>query len=260
VKPLTLIMTMTLTAIMSNSVFAMSMTNPEFRIRAKFRDASDNSVGNADVRVQSRFMKIYYGGVVRNDDFKFKVQLDSASFANSDFDVFLAIAGASTDFFVGTVTADTAGIVDTTYKTPFKAADAPDLPLPAGFPEPVSVGDVVKIFDHTTSTLVLSAPLEEDIARGDVNQDGKVDIDDFPFLEANFGLPGVGPSNGDFDGDNLSDINDYNVFVANWTDKPQDIPPVPALVPEPVGAAVLFSCGAWLLGVRPRRHPKLRSC
>ena len=60
-------------AVMSTSALAQ-VENADFRIRADLRVPNDapwgagESVCNADFRIHSRFMQLYYGGVHRNDD------------------------------------------------------------------------------------------------------------------------------------------------------------------------------------------------
>ena len=48
--------------------------NPDFSIRADFRDAMGESVGNAKFLIKSRFLQVYYGGVSRKDEFRFQIQ------------------------------------------------------------------------------------------------------------------------------------------------------------------------------------------
>jgi hypothetical protein len=225
--------------------------NPDYRIRAEFDSFTGESVGNADFRVTSRFMQVYYGGVQRQDDFKFHVQLDSSNFADLSFDFFLSGPAIAGDYFLGTFLADSAGLVDVTYKNPWKPEDEPDLALPSDFPETISPGDQAKVRHHSTNALILSAFFEEEFARGDVNQDGEVDLLDFPFLEDNYGLTGVGPVFGDFTGDNKSNRDDYDVFVLNWTES-FDPPAEPALLPEPATMGLLGMAGLGLLGKRRR--------
>lgn len=119
----------------------------------------------------------------------------------------------------------------------------PDLPLPANFPEPINPGEILSLF-AAASTLpeigdplpagaaLLSAPLQERNARGDVNQDGHVDFDDFAYLQNNFDpyhvlAEHIGPVTGDFTGDNRSDMADYQIMSDNW-DNHDDIPQPPA--------------------------------
>jgi len=249
----TLIVTAAVILLAGGEVIAQNETNPDYRIRAKFRNVEDQSVGNADFRIQSRFMQLYYGGVVRQDDFKFKISLDSTDFANQVFDIII-MPDIATNFLIGTVTANTSGIVDVTWRNPFNpASDPPDREFPDNFPEPVEVGNIVKIFESGTSNLILSAELEEKFVRGDVNQDGKVDLTDFTFLETNFGQSGVGPANGDFTGDNLSNTDDYDLFVTNWTESTAP-PAEPQSVPEPA-SVLIFGLGiTMLLGGRRRKE------
>ncbi|MCA9244790.1 MAG: hypothetical protein KDA32_12580, partial [Phycisphaerales bacterium] len=81
--------------------------NPDFRIRADHRTpdngqwGADESVGHTEFRVTSRFAQVYYGGVLRADEFRFTVQLDFSGISgfdtefesspyNSDYDVYIS--------------------------------------------------------------------------------------------------------------------------------------------------------------------------
>jgi len=218
--------------------------NADLRIRADFRTsesaawAPDESVGHADFRIHSRFLQLYYGGVHRNDEFRFVVSVDftevsgfPAGFAtsefNTDMDAFINNA------FVGRVdmNAQSLGIGKLDYDS--RHATPPQLPLPANFPDPVNTGDIVRLFPAAlvvpqigaplpSGTPLFESPLGEQFERGDVNQDRDVDLLDFPFLSNNYDpyhVLGnhVGPAAGDFTGDNLADLADYNLFVQNWT-------------------------------------------
>lgn len=236
------------------AVFAQ-VENADFRVRAKFRTpddgswAADESVGHAEFRIKSRFMQVYYGGVSRADEYRFSVELDfrdisgfDQNFAggqwDTDWDVYI------NDGFVGRVPANSSelGLSELQYDSRHPDEDAG--PLPEGFPEVVDVGDTVRVFAASgtepaigdplpAGTPVFEQPIGEMFARGDVNQDGKVDDEDFPFLVPNFDPyhalqnEQIGPANGDFTGDNKSDQSDYDLFVANWTDS-QDPPEAPA--------------------------------
>ncbi|MCA9727875.1 MAG: T9SS type A sorting domain-containing protein [Candidatus Eisenbacteria bacterium] len=238
--------------IVAGSVAAQA-ENPDYRIRAKLRTPSDGgwgadeSVGNVEFRVHSRFLQIYYGGVRRQDEYKFKISFDytdisgfeenyPGSVYDTDYDAYI------NDGFVGRVfmNTETTGIGELVYDS--RHPEPPDLPLPDGFPEIVDAGDVASVYPATGPVPAIGdapptgAPLfvhvfEEQFARGDVDQNGKVDEEDFPFLLNNFDPldergPHVGPAFGDFSGDNRSDMVDYDVFVANWTES-QDPPPPP---------------------------------
>ncbi|MEZ6243110.1 MAG: GC-type dockerin domain-anchored protein [Phycisphaerales bacterium] len=241
---------------------AHAQANPDYRVRARFRTAPDaswganESVGHAEFRVHSRFGHVYYGGVVRADEFKFQVQIDYrdisgfdpeffASPFNADYDVYINNA------FVGRVFMSTEelGLAELVYDS--RHPNFPDLPLPENFPDPVELFDVVSVFPATGAAPEIGAPLPagdpmfqseliEEFARGDANMDGKVDEDDYAILASvydPFHLLGehVGPMAGDFTADNLADLDDYDTLVANWTDS-HDVPPEPEAVATPCAA------------------------
>ena len=145
--------------------------------------------------------------------------------------------------FVGRIdmNASTFGIGELEYDS--RHPELPTLPLPANFPDPVNVGDIVRVYGaaaelpaigaaRPAGAALLQKALVEEFDRGDANQDGHVDEDDFPFLAASYD-PGhtnglhIGPANGDFTGDNLADLADYEIFVQNW-DGGGDAPAEPA--------------------------------
>ena len=222
----------------------LAQLTTDFRVKSDFRNpdngawGANESVGNADFRVHSRFAAVYYGGVQRHDDFTFTVQIDfraisgfaanfPASPYNSNFDVYINNA------FVGRALMSTAtpGLATVTYKS--RQPVAPELPVPANWPSPIEVGSTVRVFAAgatapqiadplpTVGTPIYTSTLEEKWARGDANHDGHVNSADFAVLAANFdpaGLGGarIGPTRGDFTGDNRCDIADYNMLVLNW--------------------------------------------
>ena len=228
---------------------------PDLRIRAQLRTPSNGlwgaqeSVGNAEFRVHSRFLQLYYGGVHRNDEFRFTIQMDyrdisgfdtefAGSAYNANYDAYINNAfvgrvfmGAGADF----------GLAELQYDS--RHPDFPALPLPADFPDPVNAGDTVRIFfaDLTlppigaplpSGTPVYQSELQEQYARGDVNQDGHVDLDDYEVLALNYDPynvvgPHVGPAAGDFTGENQSNLADYTIMAENW-DSHDDVPPPPA--------------------------------
>lgn len=176
--------------------------NPDYRIRAQFRDESGESVGNATVKVISRFMQVYYGGVTRQDEYRFQVSLESSQYANRSFNVNV------NDFFVGTLNTDSQGYFDVTYRSDFHAGDEPDFPLPVGFPDPIDVGHTASIFDASNGSLVLTGIFGEEFDRSDSDHDGDVDDDDLDSWKNSYGQVGIGPANGDFTGDGRSNGRD----------------------------------------------------
>lgn len=226
--------------------------NPDFRLKGDFRTpdngqwGADQSVGNVDFRIQSRFLQVYYGGVNRLDEFKFSVQLDFrdiSGFAtqfitspyNTDYDVYI------NDDFVGRVPMN-AGLAELSYDS--RHPTPPTLPIPANWPSPIPTGSTVRVFfaasalpsigdPFPSGTPVFTTTLDEMFARGDANQDGRVDLLDYNILASKldpagfFGLH-VGPMAGDFTGDNASTLDDYATLVQNWTD---NTTPPPAPVP-----------------------------
>lgn len=227
--------------------------NPDFRIRARFRTAdngqwgANESVGSAEFRVRSRFAQIYYGGVTRSDEYRFRVQLDftqisgfATEFAgspyNTDLDVYIS------DSFVGRMPRNSVGLGMAILEYDSRNPTPPATLLPDGFPETVDVFETVRAFASAdvlpaigdpppVATPMFAAELVERFARGDVNQDGHVDSDDFPFLRDSYDPfhaidPHVGPAAGDFTGDNRSDAADYALLVQNW-DNSHDPPPEP---------------------------------
>lgn len=240
--------------VLASSWALAQTTNPDFRIRADFRTpdnglwAADESVGHAEFRVTSRFGQLYYGGVVRQDEFRFDVEIDltgvsgfathfPSSSYNVNYDVYID------EDFVGRAiqNVETFGIAQVGYDS--RHPSPPRLPLPANFPSPITEGSVVRVFVaasvlpeigdmYPSGEPLFVSTLEEPFARGDVNQDGDVDEADFALFSPHFDPPGlhglhVGPSLGDFTGDNASDLADYQTMATNWTGS-DSIPPVPA--------------------------------
>lgn len=185
--------------------------NPDYRIRAEFRDESGESVGNATVKVISRFMQVYYGGVTRQDEYRFQISLESSQYANRSFNVNV------NDFLVGTLNTDSQGFLDVTYRSDFHAGDEPDFPLPAGFPDPIDVGHTASIFDASNGNLVLSGIFGEEFERGDSDHDGDVDDDDLDSWKNSYGQLAAGPANGDFTGDNRSGGRDFLEWQRHYT-------------------------------------------
>jgi hypothetical protein len=227
--------------------------NPDFRIKGDFRTpdngqwGANESVGNVDFRIQSRFLQVYYGGVNRLDEFKFSVQLDfrdisgfatqfTASPYNTDYDVYI------NNDFVGRVpmSVTDAGLAELSYDS--RHPTPPTLPIPANWPSPIATGSTVRVFfaaatlphigdPFPAATPIFTTTLDELFARGDANQDGKVDLLDYNILATTldpasiFGLH-VGPMAGDFTGDNASTLADYDTLVLNWTSSAA-VPPAP---------------------------------
>jgi formylglycine-generating enzyme required for sulfatase activity len=95
---------------------------------------------------------------------------------------------------------------------------------------------------------VVKAP--EPTQRGDCDEDGDVDFDDFSVLAFNFGSTGDW-TDGDFDGDGIVDFDDFGALALNFgtTAAPA---PTGRTVPEPATAALLALGG--LVLVRGRRR------
>ena len=176
----------------------------DFRIRAKFRapdnglPGADASVGNAEFRVVSRFGKVYYGGVIRSDEFKFKVQFDFSQFTDEggdtslfevDYDVYI------NEGFVGRVDmAPGGGTLMGELEYDSRNPTSPALPLPIDFPQPVNVGDVAAVFTAALELPVIGnslppggialfeAAFEDRFLRGDFDSDGRIDENDIDTL------------------------------------------------------------------------------
>ncbi len=236
--------------------------NGDLRIRADFRlpDSAPwgdgTSVGHAEFRIVSRFMQVYYGGVLRADEYRFTTQIDftelddfttlfAASSYNTNYDVYI------NDGFVGRVIMNNSGLGIGELQYDSRHPSPPATLIPSTFPDPVNVGDSVSVYIAAATLPTIGAPrpsspaflqsdLVEEFARGDANQDGNVDDDDYSILASNYdpyhrSSNHIGPANGDFTGDNLSDNADYVLFVANWTESQQPpaeptavLPPCPA--------------------------------
>ncbi len=152
--------------------------------------AANESVGGVDFRVHSRFLAVYYGGVVRQDNFTFSVQIDfrsvpgfAANFTsspyNTDYDVYI------NSWFVGRVpmSSTDVGLAELTYQS--RHPTPPELPVPQNWPSPISPGSEVRAFAAAavlpaigdpfpggTPMFVLST-LNERFARGDADHDGQ---------------------------------------------------------------------------------------
>lgn len=224
----------------------------DFRVPSTGRWASGESVGGASFRVHSRYLAVYYGGVLRQDNFSFSVQVDFrdiSGFAenfgtspyNTDLDVYI------NDDFVGRVSMSQSafGLAELTYQS--RHPSFPELPVPANWPSPISPGSQVRVFAAAATlpnigdpfpsgqSLLALSTLEERFARGDADHDGHVDETDFAILAMNYDPqnlvgPHVGPMAGDFTGDNRSDLSDFEIMVLNWDDRhPPENPPVPCM-------------------------------
>jgi hypothetical protein len=248
---------------------------PDFRIRAALRTPAngawgeDESLGNAEFRIQSRFLHVYYGGVSRNDDYRFTIGLDftaisgfSSEFAsspyNTDYDVYIENA------FIGRLDMNASSLGQGSLEYDSRHATPPALPIPENFPEIVNTSDVIRFYAAAAALPAIGDPrpagqaliesaFEERYARGDANQDGHVDMDDYAYLAASydpFHLLGehFGPGAGDFTGDNLCDQADYGVLVENW-DSHDDVPAEPAPIAVPCYANCDSSAVAPVLNV-----------
>lgn len=234
-------------------VASAQVERPDYRVRASLRTPANGawgekeSVGNAEFRIQSRYLQVYYGGVRRSDEFKFNVEISFTDI--SDFETEFATSPYNSNYdiyiengYVGRAIMglEMPGVALLEYDS--RHPEFPSLPLPSNFPEPVDVGQRVRIYFAAatapavgdplpTGTPVFSSLLEERDRRGDVNLDGKVDEDDFAVLAATFDPtnafgPHIGPNQGDFTGDNRSDTADYTILSTNWTSNS----PVPVLL------------------------------
>lgn len=187
---------------------ALGQSNPDYRVKADFRTpdngawGANESVGNAEFRVQSRFLAVYYGGVARSDEFKFNVQIDftlisgfatqfASSTYNSNYDLYInnAYVGRA---IMGLVTP---GIAELQYDS--RHPSPPALPIPAGWPSPINPGSTVRVFFAAPVTPAIGDPfpagtpvfisdLAERFARGDANTDGRVDNSDFAIFAPKF--------------------------------------------------------------------------
>jgi hypothetical protein len=83
---------------------------------------------------------------------------------------------------------------------------------------------------------------------GDVNGDGRVDLDDFGVLKSHFGQSPAGAAEGDLDGDSTVDLADFGVLKASFGRSVV----TPAPEPATMGLLLLGGC-AWLLGSRSGR-------
>ena len=246
--------------------------NPDFRLRSEFRTpdngawGANQSLGNAEFRVRTRFVPtFYYGGVSSVDNFLFTVQIDfrgvtdfATGFAgspyNTSYDLYI------NNQFVGRVPMGSAspGLAALTFSS--RLPVAPELPLPFNWPTHVSIGSEVRAFAAAPTLPAIRDPfpvsgtplfvmstLEERFARGDANQDGHVNQLDLNILATRFdpahiGGARVGPANGDFTGDNFSDMADYAMLVQNW-DAGGTIPGAPlACVGVPTGPSSATVC------------------
>ena len=118
-------------------------------------------------------------------------------------------------------------------------------------------GDVLVLMSTSSGNQVdlISTPWAAAHNPGDVNGDGKVDINDLTIVLANYGKTGLVWSQGDIDGDPTGavDINDLTVVLANYN-KTYAGPGI-AAVPEPTGLAMvagLLLAAAW--GITRRRR------
>jgi hypothetical protein len=248
---------------------------PDYRIRAALRSPAngqwgqDESLGNAEFRIQSRFLHVYYGGVSRNDDYRFTIGLDftaisgfSTQFAaspyNTDYDVYIENA------FIGRLDMNAQTFGQGALEYDSRHATPPALPVPENFPAIVNTSDVIRFYaaapvlpaigdPRPAGAALVQAAFEERFARGDANQDGHVDLDDYAYLASSydpFHVLGehIGPGAGDFTADNLCDHADYAVLVENW-DSHDDVPPEPAPVARPCYANCDSSVVAPVLNV-----------
>lgn len=236
--------------------------NPDYRIRAEFRIpetatyAPGSSVGHAEFRVVERFGQLYYGGVIRQDEYKFRVQFDfteksdfpagfPGSVFNTDMDVYIE------NGFVARVTMNnpTLGFGELVYDS--RHPTPPELLIPAAFPREVNLGDTARVYAAAGAVPEIGSPLPvgepllisnfgEEFARGDANHDKDVDELDYQVLDDNYDPsnnsgPHIGPMAGDFTGDNRCDRADYDMLAMNWTSS-APVPPAPGTITPPCAA------------------------
>ncbi|MCA9258595.1 MAG: hypothetical protein KDA61_05325 [Planctomycetales bacterium] len=216
---------------------------PDYRIRAQLRDAADESIGNATVKVISRYLKVYYGGVSRNDEYRFQLEIDSSSFADRSFDVLID------DYLVGSHTVSGNGFLDVTYRSDYKPDDAPDLPLPQDFPGFVDIGSVLSLVDASSHELLLTSLFGEEFERGDSDQDGDVDSDDYLVWESGYGGRGFGPTTGEYSGDDRVGGEDLLHWQRGFSgdDRGRGGDRKFAAVPEPASIALASLCLLYLV-------------
>jgi hypothetical protein len=100
-------------------------------------------------------------------------------------------------------------------------------------------------YNTTLNQLILAGQVGGEA--GDVNQDGKVDLDDFGILKSNFGT-GTTPAQGDVNNDGKVDLSDFGILKGNF-----GAGGAAAAVPEPNAMTLLLLGAAGLAAYRARR-------
>ncbi|MEO2048903.1 MAG: PEP-CTERM sorting domain-containing protein [Pirellulales bacterium] len=117
----------------------------------------------------------------------------------------------------------------------------PNLRLPCRVALPLVVMTVT--IAVTCPTTMLTASTSELLA--DINDDGEVNVIDVCIMSSNWGMEGLGFSQGDIDGDNFIDGRDLGIMIENWTGSRG------ARIPEP---SALFLSALAAVGLLMRRR------
>jgi hypothetical protein len=94
------------------------------------------------------------------------------------------------------------------------------------------------------------------VTAGDANLDGRVDLDDFGVLKANFAMPNRGWRDGDFNGNTVPDLDDFGILKANFG---KGMAGGAAAVPEPAGGHLALGALAGVALARWLAQGRIRS-